>query len=89
MFHIRVSALEFLAATISISCALVQRPATSDSHMLFSKGVYSQFSFDLSRHFRRLVEGVGGVEMPGWYLSYGIRAKLATIAHFGPYKNLF
>ena len=62
MFHRRVSALKFLAATISISCAFVQRPATSDSHMLFSNGVYTYFSFDLSRHFSRLGEGVVG----GW-----------------------
>ena len=68
MFHIRVSALEFLAATISISCALIQRPATSDSHMLFSNGVYTYFSFDLSRHFSRLGEGVG----EGWGCPVGI-----------------
>ena len=74
MFHRRVSALKFLAANISISCAFVQRPATSDLHILFSSVVSSHFLFDLSRHFRRLGEGGGGVGMPGLYLSHPKRA---------------
>ena len=85
MFHRRVSALKFLAATISISCAFVQRPATSDLHILFSSGVSSHFLFGLSRHFRHLVEGVGGMGMPDWYLSHPNRAKLMLSGHFGPY----
>ena len=60
MFHRIVSALKFLAATISNSCGFVQRPATSDLHILFSIVVSSHFLFDLSRHFRRLGEGGGG-----------------------------
>ena len=60
MFHRIVSALKFLAATISNSCGFVQRPATKDLHILFSIVLFSQFLLDQSRHSRRLVEGGRG-----------------------------
>ena len=60
MFHRIVSALKFLAATISNSCGFVQRPATSDLHILFSIVVSSHFLLDQSRLFRRLGEGGRG-----------------------------
>ena len=68
MFHRIVSALKFLAATISNSCGFVQRPATSDLHILFSIVVSSHFLLDLSGGFRRLGEGGRG----GWGCPVGI-----------------
>ena len=96
MFHRRVSALKFLAATISNSCAFVQRPATSDLHILFSIVVSSHFLLDQSRLFRRLGEGGrGGGDARLVFVSSkacirtgfcSFRALLELIPRFGAFK---
>ena len=61
MFHRRLSTLKYLAGTISISCAFVQRPATNDSYINISDGVYTNFKIGVSGHSRSTGEGaVGG-----------------------------
>ena len=68
MFHRIVSALKFLAATISNSCGFVQRPATNGLHILFSNSNYSHFLYHHSEPSRRDGEGGGG----GWGCPAGI-----------------
>ena len=58
--HRIVSALKFLAATISNSCGFVQRPATNGLHILFSNSNYSHFLYHHSEHSRCDGEGVEG-----------------------------
>ena len=66
--HRIVSALKFLAATISNSCGFVQRPATNGLHILFSNSNYSHFLYHHSEPSRRDGEGGGG----GWGCPAGI-----------------
>ena len=96
MFHRIVSALKFLAATISNSCGFVQRPATRDLHILFSIVVSSYFLLDQSRHSRRLGEGGrGGGDARLVFVSskacirtgfYSLRALAELIPRFGAFK---